>query len=136
MSTASKDSRTSEVFTEGSHHRNLAIDHNLYYAKIQSREKIDITLCCLIISCIDNKSDWLGRFIQKSQHLFLKKITSKLYGILLINFRLTTPQHLCLCVDVLNHINRKPHHICLIVHKTHLVIGRTKIQFVQHPTNP
>ena len=36
MSTAAKDSRINELFTEGSHHRNLsvvAINQNLYYNK-------------------------------------------------------------------------------------------------------
>lgn len=36
MSTASKDSRVNELFTEGCHHRNLsmiAINQNLYYNK-------------------------------------------------------------------------------------------------------
>ena len=36
MSTASKDSRITELFTEGSHHRNLSviyINQNLYHSK-------------------------------------------------------------------------------------------------------
>lgn len=59
MSTAAKDSRINELFTEGSHHRNMsvmAINQNLYYNKDPTREEIATTWSCLITLWIDSKS--------------------------------------------------------------------------------
>lgn len=61
MSTAAKYSRISELFTEGSHQRNLSvasINQNLYYNKDPTKDEIVTIFSCLITLWTDGKS-WL-----------------------------------------------------------------------------
>lgn len=58
MSTAAKDSRINESFTEGSHHRNISVVtiKICTITKIPPRDEIVITWFCLITPWTDNKS--------------------------------------------------------------------------------
>ena len=52
MSVSAKDTRITELFTEGSHHRSLSvisINQNMFATKTQLREEIVITLCYITI---------------------------------------------------------------------------------------
>lgn len=111
MSTASKDSRVNELFTEGSHHRNLsvmAINQNLYYNKDPTQRRN-----CHYLVMFNNPVDkqqvmTLARqmYPENSQHLmrYFKEATSKPYGYLLIDLKPTTPEHLRLRTDALDPI--------------------------------
>lgn len=111
MSTASKNSRVNELFTEGSHHRNLsvmAINQNLYYNKDPTQRRN-----CHYLVMFNNPVDkqqvmTLARqmYPENSQHLmrYFKEATSKPYGYLLIDLKPTTPEHLRLRTDALDPI--------------------------------
>ena len=108
MSTAANDSRINELFTEGSHHRNLsvvAINQNLYYNKDPTQRRN-----CHYLVLFNNPVDkqqvmTLARqmYPDKVQHLLrhFKEAISKPYGYLLIDLKTNTPEHLRLRMDVL-----------------------------------
>ena len=87
MSTASKDPRITELFTERSHHRNLsvvAINQNLYYNKDPTHSRN-----CHYLILFNNPVDKLQvmtlsrqMYPENPQHLLnhFKEATSKLYG--------------------------------------------------------
>lgn len=114
MSTTSKDSRINELFTEGSHHRNLsviAINQNLYYNKDPTQRRN-----CHYMVLFDNPVDkqqimTLSRqmYPENSQHLLrhFKEATSKPYGYLLVDLKPTTPEHLRMRTDIMNTIKPK-----------------------------
>lgn len=110
MSTAAKDSRINELFTEGSHHRNLsvmAINQNLYHNK-------DLVL---FNNPVDRQQVMtLARqmYPENPQHLLrhFKKATSKPYGYLLIDLKPTTSEHLRMRRDILSSIKpNKTEHV-------------------------
>ena len=100
MSTSSKDLRINELFTEGSHHRNLsviAINQNLYYNKDPTQRRN-----CHYVILFNNPIDkqqimTLGRqmYPENSNHLMkhFKEATSKPYGYLLIDLKPFTPEN-------------------------------------------
>lgn len=114
MSTASKDSRINELFTEGSHHRNLsviAINQNLYYNKDPTQRRN-----CHYMVMFNNPVDkqqimTLSRqmYPENSQHLLrhFKEATSKPYRYLLVDLKPTTPEHLHMRTDIMNTIKPK-----------------------------
>ena len=98
MSTASKDQRVTDLFTEGSHHRNLsviAINQNLYYSKDPTQRRN-----CHYIALFNNPVDQqpvltLARqmYPRRSQ-MFMdayEKAVAKPYGYLLVDLKPTTP---------------------------------------------
>lgn len=101
MSTASKDSRINELFTEGSHHRNLsviAINQNLYNNKDPTQRR-NCQYMVLFNNPVDKQQIMtLSRqmFNENSQHLLkhFKEATSKPYGYLLVDLKPTTREHL------------------------------------------
>lgn len=113
MSTAAKDSRINELFTEGSHHRNLsvmAINQNLYYNKDPTQRRN-----CHYLFLFNNPVDrqqvmTLARqmYPDNPQHLLrhFKEATSKPYGYLLVDLKPTTSEHLRMRIDVLNPIKQ------------------------------
>lgn len=114
MSTASKDSRIDELFTEGSHHRNLsvvAINQNLYYNKDPSQRR-NCHYMVLFNNPVDKQQIMtLSRqmYPENSQHLLrhFKEATSKPYGYLRVDLKPTKPEHLCMRTDIMNTIKPK-----------------------------
>lgn len=114
MSTASKDSRINELFTEGSHHRNLsviAINQNLYYNKDPTQRR-NCHYMVLFNNPVDKQQIMtLSRqmYPENSQHLLrhFKEATSKPYGYLLVDLKPTTPEHLRMRTDIMNSIKPK-----------------------------
>ena len=108
MSTASKNPRISELFTEGSHHRNLyivAINQNLYYNKDHTQRRN-----CHYLIIFNNPGDKLQvmtlsrqMYPENPQHLLnhFKEATSKLYGYLVVDLKPTTKECLRLCSNVM-----------------------------------
>ena len=108
MSTASKDPRITELFTEGSHHRNLsvvAINQNLYYNKDPTQRRN-----CHYLILFNNPVDKLQvmtlsrqMYPENPQHLLnhFKEATSKLYGYLVVDLKPTTQEYLRLRSNVL-----------------------------------
>ena len=108
MSTASKDPRITELFTEGSHHRNLsvvAINQNLYYNKDSTQRRN-----CHYLFLFNNPVDKLQvmtlsrqMYPENPQHLLnhFKEATSKLYGYLVVDLKPTTQECLRLRSNVL-----------------------------------
>jgi hypothetical protein len=108
MSTAAKDSRINELFTEGSHHRNLsviAINQNMYYNKDPTQRRN-----CHYLVLFNNPVDrqqvmTLARqmYPENPQYVLrhFKEATSKPYGYLLIDLKPTTPEHLRMRRDIL-----------------------------------
>ena len=100
MSLSSKDPRITELFTEGSHHRNLsvvAINQNLYYSKDPTQRRN-----CHYIILFNNPVDkqqvmTLGRqmYPEKTHHLVnhFNEAVSKPYGYLLVDLKPNTPEH-------------------------------------------
>lgn len=113
MSTAAKDSRINELFTESSHHRNLsvmAINQNLYYNKDPTQRRN-----CHYLVLFNNPVDrqqvmTLARqmYPVNPQHLLrhFKEATSKSYGYLLVDLKPTTSEHLRMRIGVLNPIKQ------------------------------
>ena len=109
MTMASKDSRVDELFTEGSHHRNIsviAINQNLYYNKDPTQRRK-----CHYLVLFNNPIDkqqimTLARQIypENSQYLMrhFQAATSKAYGYLAIDLKPTTHDYLRLRTDVLS----------------------------------
>ena len=98
MSTASKDQRVTDLFTEGSHHRNLsviAINQNLYYSKDPTQRRN-----CHYIVLFSNPVDQqpvmtLARQMYPGDvNRFMdvyRKSTLKPYGYLLVDLKPNTP---------------------------------------------
>ena len=94
MSTASKDARINDLFTEGSHHRNLsviALNQNLYYSKDPTQRRN-----CHYLALFNNPVDkqpilTLGRqmYPQDSQAFMItfEQATRRPYGYLLVDLK-------------------------------------------------
>ena len=107
MSTAAKDSRVNELFTEGSHHRNLsviAINKNLYFNKAPTQRRN-----CHYLVMFKNPVDQqqvmtLARQMYPGNPQNLLKhfqgATSRPYGYLVIDLKPFTPEHLRMRTDV------------------------------------
>lgn len=114
MSTASKDSRINELFTEGSHHRNLsvsAINQNLYYNKDPTPRR-NCHYMVLFNNPVDKQQIMTvsrQMYPENSQHLLrhFKEAISKPYGYLLVDLKPTTPDHLRMRTDIMNTIKPK-----------------------------
>ncbi|XP_021369693.1 zinc finger homeobox protein 4-like [Mizuhopecten yessoensis] len=101
MSIASKDPRVNELFTEGSHHRNLsviALNQNLYYNRDPTQRRN-----CHYLVMFNNPVDkqqimTLARqmYPENTKHLMrqFKEATDKPYGYLLVDLKPTTPESL------------------------------------------
>ena len=107
MSTAAKDSRVNELFTEGSHHRNLsviAINQNLYFNKDPTQRRN-----CHYLVMFNNPVDQqqvmtLARQMYPGNPQNLLKhfqgATFRPYGYLVIDLKPFTPEHLRMRTDV------------------------------------
>ena len=107
MSTAAKDSRVNELFTEGSHHRNLsviAINQNLYFNKDPTQRRN-----CHYLVMFNNPVDQqqvmtLARqmYPGNPQNLLkhFQEATSRPYGYLVIDLKPFTPEHLRMRTNV------------------------------------
>ena len=114
MSTAAKDSQVNELFTEGSHHRNLSvivINQNLYFNKDPTQRRN-----CHYLVMFNNPVDQqqvmtLARqmFPGNSQHLMrhFQAATSVPYGYLVIDLKPFTPEHLHMRTDVFDEISQQ-----------------------------
>jgi hypothetical protein len=112
MASSSKDGRITELFTEGSHHRNMsviAINKNLYFSNDPTQRRN-----CQYIILFNNPIDQqqimtLARkmFPGKSSYLMDKfyDAVDKPYGCLLLNLKPTTPDNMRLLSNVIR-INR------------------------------
>ena len=110
MSTSSKDPRINELFTEGSHHRNLsviAINQNLYYNKDPTQRRN-----CHYLVIFNNPVDkqqvmTLARqmYPENPQYLmrYFHRATSQPYGYLLIDLKPCTPEHLRMRINILKN---------------------------------
>ena len=100
MSLSSKDPRITELFTEGSHHRNLsvvAINQNLYYSKDPTQRR-NYHYIILFNNPVDKQQVMtLGRqmYPEKPHHLVnhFNEAVSKPYGYLLVDLKPNTPEH-------------------------------------------
>ena len=109
MTTASKDSRITDLFTEGSHHRNLSVvvlNQNMYFSKdpIQRRN-------CHYLFLFNNPVDKQSimtlakqMYPGKTQCLLeqFEQATRKPFQLLLVDLKTATPEHLRLRHDNLN----------------------------------
>ena len=108
MSTASKDSRITELFTEGSHHRNLSvisINQNLYHSKDPTQRRN-----CHYLTLFNNPIDkqpimTLARQMypghaQKCMNMF-NQITQKPYGYMVVDLKPMTYESLRLRPNIL-----------------------------------
>ena len=123
MSTSSKDPRINELFTEGSHHRNLSvisINQNLYYNKDPTQRRN-----CHYVILFNNPIDkqqimTLSRqmYPDNSNHLMkhFKEGTSKPYGYLLIDLKPFTPENKRLRCNPFQHVTDPP---MKMEHSTH-----------------
>lgn len=133
MSTASKDSRINELFTEGSHHRNLsviAINQNLYYNKDPTQRR-NCHYMVLFNNPVDKQQIMtLSRqmYPENSQHLLkhFKEATSKPYGYLLVDLKPTTPEHLRMRTDIMNSIKPKSSEKLVLLGRTDLTFRRMR----------
>ena len=97
MSTAAKDSRITELFTEGSHHRNfsvISINQNLYHSK-DSTQRRNCHYLTLFNNPINKQPAMtLARqmYPENSQKLMsmFNKVTQKSYGYLVVDLKTTT----------------------------------------------
>ena len=99
MSTASKDSRITELFTEGSHHRNLSvisINQNLYHSKDPTQRRN-----CHYLTLFNNPIDkqpvmTLARqMYPENTHKFMSmfnQVTQKPYGYLVVDLKPMTQE--------------------------------------------
>lgn len=107
MSSASKDSRINELFTEGSHHRNLsviAINQNLFYNKDPTQRR-NCQYLVLFKNPIDKQQVMtLARqmYPGNSQQLMrpFKEATEKHFGYLLIDLKPTTPESMRMRTEI------------------------------------
>jgi hypothetical protein len=112
MASSSKDGRITELFTEGSHHRNLsviAINQNLYFSN-DPTQRHSCQYMILFNNPIDQQQIMtLARqmFPGKSSYLMdtFCETVSKPYGYLLLNLKPTTPDNMRLLSNVIR-INR------------------------------
>jgi len=107
MSTATKDSRITDLFTEGSHHRNLSViclNQNLYYGKDATQRRN-----CHYIALFNNPVDKLQvmalarqMYPGNSQHFMrhYDEAIGKPYGYLLVDLKPDTREHLRLRPNV------------------------------------
>lgn len=108
MASSSKDGRITELFTEGSHHRNLsviAINQNLCFSKDPTQRR-NCQYMILFNNPIDQQQIMtLARqmFPGKSSYLMdkLYDAVSKPYGYLVLNLKPTTPEHMRLLSNVI-----------------------------------
>ena len=107
MSTVAKDPRITDLFTEGSHHRNLSVvvlNQNLYFSKDPTQRR-NCHYLVLFNNPVDKQSIMtLARqmYPGKTQY-FLEKFenaTKQPYGYLLIDLKTTTPEELRLRDDI------------------------------------
>ena len=99
MSTATKDPRITELFTEGSHHRNLsvlAINQNLYYSKDPTQRR-NCQYLVLFNNPIDKQATMtLARQMYPGNTEKLLRVfnnaVSKPYGYLLVDLKVDTPE--------------------------------------------
>ena len=107
MSTLSKDPRINDLFTEGSHHRNLsviAINQNLYYSKDPTQRR-NCHYMVLFKNPVDKQPTMtLARQMHpENPGILLRhfdRATDRPYGYLLIDLKPTTPDHLRLKSNV------------------------------------
>ena len=109
MSTAARDSRINDLFTEGSHHRNLsvvAVNQNLYFGKDPTQRRN-----CHYLVLFNNPIDQqpimtLGRQMYPGRWQYFMdrfaEATAKPYGYLLVDLKPDTSHSLRLRTDVLN----------------------------------
>ena len=108
MSASSKDCRVNELFTEGSHHRNLsvlAINQNLYYNKDPTQRR-NCHYLVLFKNPIDKQQVMtLGRqMYPENSHYFIRHFeaaTSRPYGYLAVDLKPNTPEHARLRTNIL-----------------------------------
>lgn len=116
MSTASKDTRINELFTEGSHHRNLsviAINQNLFYNKDPTQRR-NCHYLVLFKNPIDKQQVMtLARqmYPDNSQHLMrhFTEATEKPFQYLLIDLKPTTPESMRMRTDIFSDMPIKEH---------------------------
>ena len=108
MTVSTKDARINDLFTEGSHHRNLsviAVNQNLYFGKDPTQRRN-----CQYLVLFNNPVDrqpiaTLGRQMYPRKKDFLLKTfeeaTRKPHGYLLVDLKAETPEHLRLRSDVM-----------------------------------
>jgi len=109
MSTASKDPRVNELFTEGSHHRNLsviAINQNLYYSKGPTQRR-NCHYLALFNSPIDKQQVMtLARQMYPDNYQYFMRhfseATCKPFGYLLVDLKPTTMESLRLRINALD----------------------------------
>jgi hypothetical protein len=101
MSTANKDSRITDLFTEGSHHRNLsviAINQNLYQSKDPTQRRN-----CHYLALFNNPIDkqqvlTLARqmYPENTRHFmnYFERATHRPFGHLMVDLKPTTPEML------------------------------------------
>jgi hypothetical protein len=109
MTTASKDPRITDLFTEGSHYRNLSVvvlNQNLYFSKDPTTRR-NYHYLFLFKNPVDKQSIMTlakQMYPGKTQY-FLEKFeqaTRKPSQFLLVDLKTTTPEHLRLRHDILN----------------------------------
>jgi hypothetical protein len=105
MSTEAKDPRINDLFTKGSHHRNLSVvtlNQNLFLGKDPTQRRN-----CHYLVLFNNPVDrqhiaTLGRQMYPGRaHDFLQKVTMEPYSYLFVDLKPTTPDSLRLPTDVL-----------------------------------
>ena len=108
MSTSAKDPRINDLFTEGSHHRNLSVvvlNQNLYFSRDPTQRRN-----CHYLVLFNNPVDrqpimTLGRQMYPSRAGFLlrkfEEATNKPFGYLVVDLKATTPDSSRLRTDVL-----------------------------------
>lgn len=109
MASSSKDSRVTELFTEGSHHRNLsiiAINQNLYFSKDPTQRR-NCQYMILFNNPIDQQQIMtLARQMYPGKTgYFMDKFhdaVNKPYGFLLLNLKPTTPDNERLLSNVID----------------------------------
>lgn len=114
MSSAPKDSRINELFTEGSHHRNLSvitINQNLFYNKDPAQRR-NCHYMVLFKNPIDKQQVMtLSRqmYPDNPQHLMrhFKEATEKPFAYLLIDLKPTTSESMRMRTDVFTNMSIK-----------------------------
>ena len=107
MSIAAKDPRINNLFTEGSHHRNLtviALNQNMYFGKDLTQRR-NCHYLVLFKNPIDRQPiATLGRHMYPGRaHDFLQKfeeVTKEPYSYLVVDLKPETPQWRRLCTNV------------------------------------
>ena len=114
-SEASKDQRITDLFTEGSHHRNLSVislNQNLYHSKDPTQRRN-----CHYLAIFNNPVDkqqvmTLARqmYPNDPKHLLrhFEDAVCQRYGYLLVDLKPTTPEHLRMRTNVLDVIREIP----------------------------